>query len=178
MSEIRLPKTTYKSKYPYNHVFTSESGHQTEIDDTPGHERLRESHKSGTYWEISPDGRKVELIVVDDYKYIKGGMTLTVDYNGDIKIGGNLRLVIEKDAYIEVGGDVTSVVKGDSHQVVKGDSHLIVEGSTEITSKKTLKLHSDDSIELTAKSEIKITADGDVHIKGSDIHESPPDPHS
>ena len=70
MADKRHPKTTYKAEYPYNRATLTESGHQFEMDDTPGAERIRMGHKSGTYWEISPNGKKVELVSGDDYKYL------------------------------------------------------------------------------------------------------------
>src|ERR1700752_3639761 len=70
----RLPESKYKTEYPMCQTHVSRSGHEKHIDDTPGHERLREAHKAGTYWEISEDGRKVELIVANEYHYVKGGL--------------------------------------------------------------------------------------------------------
>ena len=48
----------YAAKYPYNHVFESESGHIKEYDDTPGSERIHEYHTAGTFYEIDADGTK------------------------------------------------------------------------------------------------------------------------
>ena len=92
MADTRHPKTTFNAKYPYNRATLTESGHQFEMDDTPSHERIRLAHKTGTYWEVSPDGKKSELISGDDYKYVKGGMSLTIDQHGDIKISGHARI--------------------------------------------------------------------------------------
>ena len=90
----RLPDTKYKTEYPYCQTHVSRAGHEKHIDDTPGHERIREGHKAGTYWEVSEDGRKVTLVVANEYHYVKGGLTLTIDNNQDIKVGGNYRLVV------------------------------------------------------------------------------------
>jgi len=38
------PPTPYDAKYPFNHVYDSESGHVHEIDDTPQKERLHQYH--------------------------------------------------------------------------------------------------------------------------------------
>ena len=50
------PPAEYAPKYPYNNVMETESGHVKEYDDTPGHERITERHKSGTNYEITPNG--------------------------------------------------------------------------------------------------------------------------
>ena len=43
------PDSLYGAVYPYNHVHLSESGHLTEVDDTPNNERLHRYHRTGTY---------------------------------------------------------------------------------------------------------------------------------
>ena len=39
------PPSSYATKYPFNHVYETESGHVKEFDDTEGEERIREYHK-------------------------------------------------------------------------------------------------------------------------------------
>ena len=111
-SDARLPGSTENSEYPWNSSYISRSGHEFKFDDTPGAETVRLAHKSGTYFEVSEDGRKVELVSGNEHKYGKGGLTLTIDKNGDIKIGGNLRLVVSGDAHIETKGNITATVGG------------------------------------------------------------------
>jgi len=50
---VKQPPSDYDTKYPYNLVHTTKSGHAIEIDDTPGHERVHIWHRSGSYEEIS-----------------------------------------------------------------------------------------------------------------------------
>lgn len=63
------PLPPYQTKYPYNHVYESESGHLLEFDDTPGFERIHLIHRSGTFEEVHPNGLKVEKVVNDHYRY-------------------------------------------------------------------------------------------------------------
>lgn len=92
------PESAYRSKYPYNKVFQSESGHVVEIDDTPNFERLHTYHRSGTYSEIDQSGRKVEKIVGDDFEivlknktvYIKGNVSIKVDGTYTVESKGNM----------------------------------------------------------------------------------------
>ena len=55
------PAITYNAQYPYNKVYESEKGHIFEIDDTPGAERIYQSHKTGTSYEIDADGNIVYI---------------------------------------------------------------------------------------------------------------------
>jgi len=96
------PASAYNTKYPFNKVYQSESGHVIEIDDTPNFERLHTYHRTGTYTEINEDGRRVNKIVGDDFEivqkdknlYIQGAFTITakgnITINGDIKVNGSI----------------------------------------------------------------------------------------
>lgn len=92
------PTSAYNSKYPYNKVTKTESGHVFEVDDTPNFERLHQYHKSGTYQEIDHEGRRVNKIVGDDYEivqknqevYIKGNVNMKVDGNYTLNVTGNI----------------------------------------------------------------------------------------
>lgn len=173
----RLPDTSYKAEYPYNSVTVTRSGHEFHVDDTPGASRLRQAHKSGTFFEVSEDGRKVELIVGDNFSYTKGGLTLTVDNNGDIKIGGNLRLVVEGDLHAEVKGDMNSIVYGDSTiatagdsvNMVGGDSYSKVDGSMTVKAGGNINAHTDKDAEVTVGGDAAIVADGDIDMEASNI---------
>jgi hypothetical protein len=96
---FREPESAYQSKYPYNKVFQSESGHVFEVDDTPNFERIHTYHRSGTYAEIDQNGRKVEKIIGDDFEivmknktvYIKGNVNIKVDGTYTVESKGNMR---------------------------------------------------------------------------------------
>lgn len=119
-NETNEPVTPYDSKYPYNHSTITESGHTFELDDTPGAERVSLSHRTGTFFEVHPDGSKVEKIV-------NNNMTVIVKNNevyimGDEKKStqGNLKVYIKGNAKLEVGGDVELEVKGNMTMKVDG----------------------------------------------------------
>jgi len=91
--------------YPYNHVFESESGHLTEVDDTPGNERTMRHHAAGTYEEIIADGSKTTKVIGDNFE------------------------IIMKDSDVYVGGSVNLTIGGSVRHLVKGNYHLEVEGN-------------------------------------------------
>jgi hypothetical protein len=140
------PPSTYAPVYPYNNVFETESGHVKEYDDTPGIERITERHKSGTKYEIDPNGTKNETIVRDNYKLVAGHDTL------------------------EVYGNVKIVVSGDADIAVAGATSLIGVGNISITQNGI------DSSTVTVKSEYtkddvvymgNIKLDGEVSVMGN-----------
>ena len=97
-------------RYPYNHVFESESGHIREIDDSPGAERLFTQHKSGTFEEIHPDGTKVVKIIGDNYEIVAGSSNVYIAGDVNITTEGTVREYIKGDYHLEVEGNYTQKI--------------------------------------------------------------------
>lgn len=114
------PTTSYAPKYPYNNAKATESGHLMEFDDTPGAERVSIAHRTGTFFEIGPDGSKTEkifndnyqIVMKDDYIHIMGKATVSVQ--GDIKVyvQGNAQLQVDGDVNWQVGGNMNMAIDG------------------------------------------------------------------
>ena len=80
--------------YPDNKVYETESGHYKEYDDTPGAERIKESHKSGTYYEIYKDGN----MTIDATE--SKARTITIKASGEINVTAPV---------VNVNGDVVKL---------------------------------------------------------------------
>ena len=111
------PKSTKKyvnpylsSQYPYNHVFESESGHITEIDDSPNNERLFRQHMSGTFEEIHPKGDKVVKVIGDNYEIIAGKSNVSITGDVNLTVEGSVRELIKGNYHLEVEGDYTQKI--------------------------------------------------------------------
>ena len=114
------PKTAYGATYPYNHVYESQSGHIFEVDDTPKAERLHRYHMSGTFEEVHPDGSRVTKIKGNDYELTIGSKSMMV--KGDVLYTneGRAQLKVGKDFYLEVDGDMRTLVHGNIVMYTKG----------------------------------------------------------
>lgn len=121
------PETKYAAEYPYNHSYESESGHITEVDDTPGAERMHRYHRTGTFEEIDPEGTMVTKVVKDRYSVIVGD-----DY---IHVMGDCNITVSGDANIRIEGDSNVHTIGDHTEIVDGNYDLFVEGSMKVESK-------------------------------------------
>lgn len=66
--------------YPLNKVYETETGHFKEYDDTEGNERIREQHKSGTYYEIDKDGNMTIDTTESEVR------TITIKASGQINV--------------------------------------------------------------------------------------------
>jgi hypothetical protein len=92
-STISEPSDPFAAQYPYNHVMETRSGHVKEYDDTPDAERIREVHKSGTFYQVHPDGTisthvvkdRFTVIANDDSVHVKGDVNIIVDGNLNIE---------------------------------------------------------------------------------------------
>ena len=164
------PDSAYNSLYPYNNVMQTESGHFQEFDDTPGAERIRTQHRSGTYTEIRPDGSEV-------HKVFGEGFDITVS-NKKVLIKGFCSVTIEGDSILEVQGDCYARTLGNHEQVVEGNYDLSVDGEINITSGKNMNIGTTNKtlgqLKFLAGNSFVIDSDLVVHgeISGSSVHSS------
>lgn len=105
--KISIPPSTYAPVYPMNHVMETESGHYKEYDDTEGAERIKELHRSGTMYELYPDGDKVTRVVKDNYSLVAGDDKLHVKGNVTIFVDGNTNVTVAGDTNLTVSGTTT-----------------------------------------------------------------------
>ena len=109
--------------YPYNHVFESEAGHITEVDDTPNAERTFRQHNSGTYEEVIADGTKTVKVIGDNYEVIMGQSNVYVSGAVNLTIGGTVRHLVKGDYHLEVEGNYTQKIhKNFRRKVGAGES--------------------------------------------------------
>lgn len=187
------PSSPTHAEYPYNKADRSISGHVREVDDTPGAERIFEMHKSGTFYEIHPDGTKVTkvfgkdfVIILDDDNLVIGGtrnITIQGDCNmlvkGNVKqkIGGNLETIVTGDHITRVGGKTIHYGKGDidlqSRQNIRTRAKLKTEihsiSDVTIQSKANIGVQSDAKTNIHAKTELNLQASGNLITKSGGL---------
>jgi len=117
------PADPSAAEYPHNKVFQTTSGHIKEYDDTPDAERIREKHKSGTFYQINPEGELITHVVNDRYTVVAGQDAIHVTGNVNIYVDGTTTITCSQvnmtgnlrvDGDVSVGGDVVTD-KGISH---------------------------------------------------------------
>ena len=111
------------TRYPYNHVYESESGHVREYDDTYEEERISEYHKEGTFYEITAGGDKIVHVIGDNYEFTAGNNFINVVGDVNLTVDGNMETLVKKDynircknLNIEVEEDFDTIVRGDTTQ--------------------------------------------------------------
>ena len=128
--------------YPYNHVFESESGHITEVDDSPGAERLFRQHMAGTFEEIHPDGSVVTKIVGDNYEIVIGSENIVIKGSQNITVEGSVRELIKGDYIQEIEGDFYQKIH-KNHRVKVGASDLGGNREEEIVGNHAFNINDD-----------------------------------
>lgn len=149
------PKSDYAAVYPYNNVNQSESGHFMEMDDTPGAERLRLQHRTGTFFEVQADGKRINKVLGDNYEIIMGN-----DY---VYIKGQCNITVEGPCVVNVKGDMYAKIEGDCKQEIKGDSIQAVHGNAEIHSDGDMNINASGDITLGASS---VIVNSDLNVRG------------
>jgi hypothetical protein len=120
------PTIPYAAVYPYNKVFETESGHIKEYDDTSGNERIHERHRSGTSYEISPDGTRTDIIKGDHFTVLTNDNKVLIGGDADVSIDGRHKIYINKSNTannhydIQVGTGANINIQVDS-----GDVNLV-----------------------------------------------------
>lgn len=156
VSQIEPNSLSDKVVYPNCNVIETKSGHIIEIDDTPGNERIRTYHKSGSYTEIRPDGSFINksvgtedhyIHIGDVQKHIEKGVKEYIENNLDQIIAGGIRQSVEMDKFNHIAGYFK--IQADGNLEIIND--VKITGNLEVSTKITA------GSDISSKSEI---ADG------------------
>lgn len=158
------PDSASGAVYPYNQVIETEAGHVIELDSTPNAERIHIFHKKGTYIEVDVNGSMVRKTVGDNYElfdrnnfvYVRGAQTLTVE--------GKTSILVKDTASIEVEGDVSVTGHGETIVQTAGTLGLVSENIV-LSAKKGLDIVSDESINIQGKNINMHSKGGALNIK-------------
>jgi hypothetical protein len=156
--------TSSPTKFPYNNTTFTESGHSLELDDTPGKERIRMQHRSGTFFEMHPDGKFVlKVIGPESYEITGGNKNLDIGGNLTVTVDGNYNMYVKKDYTLRVDGDYIEHFNGNVTKLGDNDStysHHAIKGDHSITA-------TGDIILGTQSSFLGVDSGGDVVINGN-----------
>jgi hypothetical protein len=158
MAQIQEPPSAYAAQYPFNNVMQTECGHFQEFDDTPGHERIRTQHKSGTFTEIQPDGTEVHKIIGTGYRIVVKDDNVLIEGKCNISIAGNAEITIGGDAITHVKGSVKQTVEKDYSLLVKGDYSVIAGGDLNLKAPGATA-----GVHVTAGDRLVVNTDLTVH---------------
>lgn len=118
-----IPESRYTSAtYTKNQVRESPSGHVTEIDDTPGSERVLNMHRSGSGVEMLADGTVIYSSTGNTVRVVLKDEKVIVEGNAQMSYNGNLTLDVSGDFDVKVGGNYNVEVAGTKNERILGSS--------------------------------------------------------
>jgi hypothetical protein len=151
------PASDYNTNYPFNNATYTESGHFQEFDDTPGAERIRIQHRTGTFTEVQADGSRINKIVGDNYEIVAK--------DNNVLIKGICNITVEGDAVMHVKGDRIERIKGNYYQEIEGNFQQVVKGEMSTTSGKDMTFSVGGALGtmwISAAAGVDVTGDMDV----------------
>jgi len=175
-------KQPWQSQYPHVLVkLFDKAGNLIDSDSTPGAERLRFRHTSGSGIEWLYDGATVIHSVGNKYEYIKGGVTKTIERGLDQKVAGIERTMSE-GKHTETNGNFSHAITGNHAMAAKNSTMRMLEnfnlGSEKsITlnsggNKSKITMNSDGGLTITAEGDISFQSNGKIAFKGAEFHAS------
>ena len=156
----------YNSKYPFNHVFMTESGHVMEFDDTENSERIHIYHKAGTYTEIDANGTKVNRIVGDNYEILERNGKVYIKGSLDVTIDGNHNVLVKNALNIDVRGNVNMNVSGDMNVAVTGQYNLRAKGVNIESTANPINILSQNSFNMQSAAAMNQKAGATWNVDG------------
>lgn len=136
------PPEPQDAVYPYVKLEGSDAGIYTETVNDPkaGTARQTTYHPTGSFEEISTEGRKMikiqndryTMIAGDDYVNIKGSVRLTIDTNVIAYVKGNYTIEIDGDKKEIVHGNIIQEVDGNVEETYGGNQKTEVGGNIDI----------------------------------------------
>ena len=149
------------SRFPFNQVDETPSGHVVEYDDTPGGERILIKHRKGAGVEMRADGSVVISAVNNKVEVTGGDQTLIVEGHGNLVYKGNLNLTVTGDYNLDVGGNYNVQVAGNHIEGISENHRTFVTKNSEYVTKgskstKTIGQHTDIML-----------ADNNQYVKGN-----------
>lgn len=147
------PYPAYNPVYPYNKATETESGHVFELDDTPNNERIHMAHRSGTFFEMYPNGSMVEKITKNKYSIIMA--------DDHVHIMGRVQITVESDALIRVAGD--AFIQAENDMSIK------VSGGLDMSIREALNIRA-SSLNMDIGGVTSLTSGGNINMDGPEIH--------
>ena len=168
------PKTPYNAEYPYNHVKETESGHIQEFDDTPGYERIHEYHRSGTFYEVHPDGTRVTKIVGEDYEIVhqnksvrvRGDCKVFIDGDSELYVRGSMNAQVDEDLSFNVGRNITFHAGKNIRMYSNESTEFTAQEEITATSVSNMKLQTQANLDVAADGNYKTSIKGDTDFIG------------
>ncbi len=155
------PNSSYMGTYPYVQALVTEGGHTQEFDNTPGQERYRQWHPTGSYVEVAPDGRKTDKCTGDLYTLAGGDRNSLTSGQYKVNVGGKETYINFADVVRQIEGNNTLTVSGNEVKEITGDGTIKVSGALKII------VAGDANIEVSGNATTKVSGNYNMTVGGT-----------
>ena len=154
------PASDWDAKPPLNNVKATESGHFFEMDDTPGAERVRLQHRTGTFTEIQSNGQEIHKIVADKYEIVAA--------NNNVLIKGVCNVTIEGLSILNIKGDAYTKVEGDAYIQNLGEVNISTSKNVSVKAGGDIDIHAGGATgEINMYSAVGVNINSDLNVSGT-----------
>ena len=145
-----------------------------EYDDSLDNERIFQSHRTGTSYEIDKDGNRVDIIKGDHYNILGGKRQEVIEGNADVTIDGRHKIYINKSGTtdnhydIQVGPNASVNI-----QIDKGDMNVVLKDgkmNTNVAGDYNMKVGGDMNIDVRGNLNETVSKDKTSNTTGNVIH--------
>jgi uncharacterized protein (TIGR02594 family) len=142
------------SLYPDNAVIETKSGHIIEIDDSPNNEKIRIIHRTGSYFDMRPDGSIVHKTVsgADNYYIHSENINTHIEKCVKKYVEGNIDKIVEGYIKESVGEDKFSHIAGLF--TIQADGHLLIDNDVKITGGLEVEKKVTATLDISSKAEV------------------------
>ena len=168
-AEITEPQNPYNAKYPFNTVEESDSGHVREVDDTPGAERIKETHRTGTFQEIHPDGSKVTKVVKDDFSVTIGDKGVKVQGVCAVHVVGQADFYCEENIYVKTDKTAQIVALQDAHVNAIDNITATAGQDVRVTAGNDATVTAVGSARITGAENVDVVAGGNLSVSAGGV---------
>ena len=159
------PEISYNAKYPFNHIFTSESGHVMEFDDTEDMERVHIYHTAGTYTEIDPNGSQINRVVGNDVRILENDHLVHIVGSGHLMLDGDFTINVSKTAQIQIDGDAQIQAK---NVIVSAENDFSISCSSfYVDASDSINLSAGSMISASGGSSASLSSGGTTAVDGT-----------
>ena len=169
---------TYKPEYPFNHVYSSETGHLFEFDDSSSHKRILLSHSAGSYLEYSDDGTLVSHCVAKMFEVVSSSKSSLIEGDSIETIDGSLKLKVNKSDTsgnnydIEIGSNANMNVmvrNGSFNLHINGNVNVFANDDINMTC-DNFRLDASNKVSITSGDKMLLDSSGENDINGNPIN--------
>jgi hypothetical protein len=167
---FEVPKDARKSKdagkYPLYYSHKTRSGHVFQMDDSPGAESVTVQHRSGSSFQMMPDGAVVFTSKKGKYEVTFGESRMVVTGAMDTVVQGGGSLRVEGDYDMTVMGNVNQTVKGDYNMTAK-NMNMAIRGNADMAVKGNQTTKVAGNSEHATEGRTVISGDGGIALGSS-----------